>query len=156
MKTGTIFITSLLSASVYAQTSTTTSAVAPMATGCPATYNTSCPFYCGGSSGACSLGYYPSTGHVACRVCDGYPQTCPAAPDASCAFICSSSIVSNKFCYKSDLSQDLGQYEKISCTPCGGATNSTTGLPMPTFSSGASAVSVGGAAFFGLIYAMLA
>ncbi|KAF3933088.1 hypothetical protein ABW20_dc0109525 [Dactylellina cionopaga] len=152
------------STATSAAPASTTSAVT-----CPAAFDAACPFVCGfgtNSQYSCFPGF--DSHMIDCKICPGVPSTCPATYAASCAFICEAS--GTKFCNTHNLfsgaSDTVGACKACPGVPSGnsttpvvpptsptgnGTTVTPTEPPKPTYSSGASALSMGSAVVFGFL-----
>ncbi|KAK6529230.1 hypothetical protein TWF281_008411 [Arthrobotrys megalospora] len=147
---------------------TTTATPVPTSrpTGCPATFDPECPYYCSSVRAPgpfCSTSFSIGIGGTQCTVCPGHPSSCPAVPDESCAFLCEGapSTGINQFCYPNNITMfptSEGLPNLINCVACGGGgnptypppTNTTSVPPPPEYTGAASRFSISGAAVFGL------
>ncbi|KAF3922326.1 hypothetical protein ABW20_dc0110488 [Dactylellina cionopaga] len=132
---------------------------------CGAKFDVACPFYCVPETLVqpyCAQNLDQTK--AICLPCPDSPSTCPTVQTASCAFVCEGAVggfSGQKFCSPTDIS---GPNFKGACNPCStsssgnstGNGTTTTPLPAPTYTSGASVISLGSAAVLGLLGVMFA
>ncbi|KAK6343771.1 hypothetical protein TWF730_011358 [Orbilia blumenaviensis] len=98
---------------------------------CPSKYTPGCAWLCPSSSGAKICAATPDS--EKCIACPD--ESCPAVPDYGCAYVCATPHGGPKFC-----SATGGD----ACAACvRNETTPTTSIPVPTYSSGASAIQLG-------------